>query len=88
MEKALKAFLTFHAKPFRKTHELGDLRRECLLVDDSLRPAVTQAEGLTQYAWKFRYPGVPDEPDSTEAQNGLQRAEAAVREVERRLAEP
>ena len=85
VEKALKALLTFHERTFRKTHDLGDLSLECLAIDDSLQSAVSQAEGLTQYAWRFRYPGMPYEPDSTEAQDGLQRAEAVVLEVERRL---
>jgi HEPN domain-containing protein len=85
VEKALKAFLTFHERTFRKTHDLGDLSPECLAIDDSLLPAISQAEGLTQHAWRFRYPGEPYEPDSVEAQDGLQKAEAAVGEVERRL---
>jgi len=85
VEKALKAFLTFHERPFRKTHDLGDLSPECLAIDDSLESAVSEAESLTQYAWRFRYPGLPYEPDSTEAKDGLQRAEAVVWEVERRL---
>ncbi|MBZ5724432.1 MAG: HEPN domain-containing protein [Acidobacteriia bacterium] len=85
VEKALKAFLTFHQRTFRKTHDLGDVSSGCLAIDDSLQPAVSQAEGLTQYAWRFRYPGMPYEPDWTEAQDGLQRAEAAVSAVEQRL---
>ena len=85
VEKALKAFLAFHERTFRKTHDLGDLSPECLAIDESLQEAISQAEGLTQYAWRFRYPGAPYEPDSTEAQDGLRRAEAAIQEVERRL---
>jgi len=49
-EKALKGFLTFHGRAFRKTHDLGDLSPECLAIDDSLEAAVSQSEGLTQYA--------------------------------------
>ena len=85
VEKALKAFLTFHQKPFRKTHDLGDLSPDCLAIDASLESAVADAEGLTQYAWRFRYPGMPYEPDAAEAAEGLQKAEAVVREIERRL---
>jgi HEPN domain-containing protein len=88
VEKALKAFLTFHKRTFRKTHDLSDLSPECLAIDDSLQSAVSQAEGLTQYAWRFRYPGMPYEPDPAEAQDGLQKAEAVVSEVERRLPAP
>jgi HEPN domain-containing protein len=85
VEKALKAFLTFHERTFRRTHDLGDLGSQCLAFDDSLQPVVSQAEALTQYAWRFRYPGDSYEPDSAEAQEGLEKAEAAVGVVERRL---
>ena len=40
VEKALKAFLTFHEGTFRKTHDLGDLSPECLAIDASLQPAI------------------------------------------------
>lgn len=36
-EKALKAFLTFHQKPFRKTHVLGELSTVCQAIDGSLQ---------------------------------------------------
>ena len=45
VEKALKAFLTFHQKPFRKTHDLGDLSMACLAIDDSLRSAFDSSRG-------------------------------------------
>jgi HEPN domain-containing protein len=85
VEKALKAFLTFHQKPFRKTHVLGELSPECVAIDGSLGSALAQTDALTPYAWRFRYPGVPYEPDAAEAAGGLQRAEVAVREMEHRL---
>lgn len=84
-EKALKALLTHHERAFRKTHDLGDLSQQCLMIDVSLQPIVSQAEGLRQYAWRVRYPGAPYEPQATEAKDGLRQAEAVVLEVERRL---
>jgi hypothetical protein len=53
-----------------------------------LQQVISQAEGLTQYAWRFRYPGAPYEPQATEAQDGMQRAETLVLEIERRLPAP
>jgi HEPN domain-containing protein len=88
-EKALKGFLTFHQKPFRKTHVLGDLSQECLAIDGSLRAALDQTDSLTQYAWRFRYPpGVPYEPEAPEAGDALRKAEIALREIEHRLPQP
>jgi HEPN domain-containing protein len=35
-EKALKAFLTFHDQPFRKTHDLASLGKQCANIDATL----------------------------------------------------
>ena len=85
VEKALKAFLAFHQKPFRRTHDLSDLSQDCLSIDDSLQPVIAEAESLTQYAWRFRYPGAPYEPEADEAHREMQKAAAVVDEIERRL---
>jgi len=87
-EKAIKAFLTFHQRPFRKTHELGELIPECQAIDPSLRSVLTGAKELSKYAWRFRYPGAPYEPDAAEAADAFAKAEAVVREIEQRLPAP
>ena len=58
-EKALKAFLTWHDTPFRKTHNLKELRDACVVLHPSLAAVTTQVDLLTDYAWKLRYPGDP-----------------------------
>ena len=85
VEKALEAFLTFHQRPFRRTHDLGDLSPDCLSIDETLQSVVAQAESLTQYAWRFRYPGAPYEPDASQAELEMQKADTVVGEIERRL---
>jgi HEPN domain-containing protein len=70
-EKAFKAFLTWHDRPFRKTHNLEDLGEACLALDHSLKPLVDRAVPLTEYAWRFRYPGEPEEPGPEEAEQAL-----------------
>jgi HEPN domain-containing protein len=80
VEKAMKGFLTWHNRPFRKTHSLEEVGEQCLKIDQTLKPIVDRAVPLTEYAWKFRYPGVPDEPEEpsmSEVQEGL----ACAREV-------
>jgi HEPN domain-containing protein len=76
-EKALKGFLTWHNRPFRKTHSLEEIGEQCLEIDQTLKPVVNRAVPLTDYAWKFRYPGEPEEPPVAEAQEAL----ALAREV-------
>ena len=56
-EKARKGFLTWHDKPFRKTHNLKELGESCALVDASLGRIAEEAHALTDYSWKMRYPG-------------------------------
>ena len=70
-EKSLKAFLTWHGSPFRKTHNLEELGQQCVAVDTALGPVADQAAPLTEYAWKFRYPGEIDEPDRARAEEAL-----------------
>ena len=76
-EKALKAFLAWHDEPFRKTHNLEELGRQAAALDSSLGSLVDRAGGLTEYAWKFRYPGEPGEPRREETEQAL----ALAREV-------
>ncbi|MHB1162029.1 MAG: HEPN domain-containing protein [Chloroflexota bacterium] len=76
-EKALKAFLAWHDEPFRKTHNIEELGRQAVAFDATLQPMVDRAVGLTEYAWKYRYPGEPEEPARPEAEGAL----ALAREV-------
>jgi len=70
-EKALKAFLTWHDRPFRKTHNLVELGEQCAAIEPGLEPLLRRAAPLTEYAWKFRYPGDPEEPTVAEADEAL-----------------
>jgi predicted nucleotidyltransferase/HEPN domain-containing protein len=71
VEKSMKGFLTWHNRPFRKTHSLEELGEQCLTLDPALKSFVDRSVPLSDYAWKFRYPGEPEEPDLTEAQDAL-----------------
>jgi len=70
-DKALKAFLAWHDEPFRKTHNLEALGQQALALDATLQPLVESAAGLTEYAWKYRYPGEVTEPSTDEAEAAL-----------------
>lgn len=76
-EKSLKALLSWHRVPFRKTHNLVELGEACCQIDQSLESLLRQAAPLTEYAWKFRYPGDPEEATAEEAGTAL----ATAREV-------
>ena len=70
-EKAMKAFLAWHDVPARKTHNLEELGRLCAGVDATLGTLADEAAPLTEYAWRFRYPGESDEPEREEAEQAL-----------------
>ena len=76
-EKSLKAFLSWHRVPFRKTHNLIELGEACSRIDQSLESLLRRAAPLTEYAWKFRYPGDPQGATAEEAAAAL----ATAREV-------
>ncbi len=70
-EKALKGFLTWHNVPFRKTHNLEEIGEQCLKLDATLKQVIDRAVPITEYAWKFRYPGEPGAPTPEEAEEAL-----------------
>jgi HEPN domain-containing protein len=61
-EKSMKALLTWRDVPFRKVHDLGELGRQCAAIDPTLEAVCRRAEGLTVFAWAFRYPGEVEVP--------------------------
>ena len=73
-EKTLKGFLAWHDRPFRKTHDLVELGHACTELDAALEGLLRQAAPLTEYAWRFRYPGDPEEPAEDEARSALSMA--------------
>jgi HEPN domain-containing protein len=84
-EKSLKGFLTWNGRVFRKTHNLEATGEQCVSVDPTLRENVDSAVPLTEYDWKFRYPGSLYEPTSEEAADAIAIARAVVEAVLGRL---
>ena len=78
VEKALKGFLTFHDRPFRKTHDLDELASECERLDGSLMSLLDRARDLTPFAWRFRYPGDDQAPPAEEIEDILVLARQVV----------
>jgi hypothetical protein len=50
-----------------------------------LKDLVDRAAPLTEYAWKFRYPGEPEEPSSQEASEAFGMAQEAHEAILARL---
>jgi HEPN domain-containing protein len=84
-EKAFKAFLAWHDMPFRKTHNIEELGCACVSIDATLGEMVDRAAPLTEYAWRFRYPGEPSEPSREEAEGALDIAREVLAVLASRL---
>jgi len=84
-EKALKGFLTFRGRVFRKTHNLVELGESCAALDPTLTDLLKSAARLTEYAWLFRYPGEPEAPSREEAEEALATARAVYHAILARL---
>lgn len=85
VEKALKALLARHGRPFRKTHDIGELAVACLEDEPSLERLLRRSAPLTEYAWRFRYPGEIFEPERAEVDEALGVAGRVVDEVAARI---
>lgn len=84
-EKSLKAFLAWHDRPFRKTHSIEELGSACLQIDPSLAGVVDRAVPLTEYAWKFRYPGEPEVLSREEADQAFRSASELHKAIAERI---
>ena len=81
VEKALKALLTYHDRPFGKTHDIGQLANACLKHAPGLERQLRRSATFTEYAWRFRYPGEVFEPDVAEVADALEVATMIVEAV-------
>lgn len=84
-EKSLKGFLAWYDVPFHKTHNLVEIGEPCVAIGATLEDLVRRAARLTDYAWKFRYPGEPEEPSVSEAQPSLGLAREVYQAILSRL---
>jgi HEPN domain-containing protein len=81
VEKTFKAFLTFHSRPFRKTHDIEEIGSIVTEIDPTLEKIIFDASMLTPFAWQFRYPGESAEPELEEAQRAASLAQDVYKTV-------
>jgi HEPN domain-containing protein len=55
-EKAVKAFLVLHEKPYEKTHDIEVLIDLASEINSGFSKLTDAADALTPYATRFRYP--------------------------------
>jgi HEPN domain-containing protein len=76
-EKAVKAFLVHHGKPYEKTHDIEVLVDLASGVDPNFNQLADAADALTPYATRFRYPNATFaiEPQPAEYDEALKYAQ-------------
>jgi len=80
-ENALKAFLVNAQQQFRKTHNLTELGAAVVKLDSGLTGVAREASLLTDFAWRFRYPGEVPAISAADAIKALDVAERAFRSI-------
>ena len=77
-EKAVKAFLVHHGKPYEKTHDIEVLVDVAGEVDSNFSQLADAADALTPYATRFRYPSATFalEPQPSEYNDAVKHAQA------------
>ena len=81
-EKSLKAFLVWRDQPFRRTHDLVELTRQCTDLEPALISALHGIGPLTRFAWEFRYPGESEAPSMDQARDWLVKVKDLLQAVE------
>jgi len=71
--------------PFGRLIAIEEIGEAVLTIDDSLRSFIDRAVPLTEYAWKFRYPGQQDEPTAEEADEAIEVAREVLSAVRTRV---
>jgi len=81
-EKSLKAFLVWRDQPFRRTHDLVELTRQCTDLEPALISALHGIGPLTRSAWEFRYPGESEAASMDQARDWLAKVKELLQAVE------
>jgi HEPN domain-containing protein len=86
IEKAFKAFLTWHDEPFRKTDDLAELGGACASKAPELAAIVEKTVILTSFAVAHRYPTTEPLPSADEIAEALKLSRETVLAILRLLA--
>ena len=86
VEKCLKAYLIFHEKEYRRTHNIAELIELCREIDGDFEYLYElKAEELTIYATDVRYPDDFYMPSKEEAHEAVKIAEKVKEFVRKKL---
>lgn len=87
VEKNLKAFLIFHKKPLRKTHDVLTLLEDCIDIDKGFESLKLLVGVVAPYYVETRYPDLIEQADfdSKEAAKACDAAREIIEFVKSKL---
>jgi HEPN domain-containing protein len=81
----MKAYLVHREQTFRKTHNLTELGGAVARLEPAWTDLMKHASLLTEFAWRFRYPGEPATVSRQDAEQAIALAGKVLDEVMHRL---
>jgi HEPN domain-containing protein len=61
-EKAIKGFMVWKQVRFKKTHDMGELSKQVVSIDQNLSKIINKHKGLSKLAVTYRYPDAENKP--------------------------
>ena len=80
--------MVWHQQPFRRTHDLEEIGQAVTNLDISLGSITLEADALTDFAWRARYPGNSYTLAAGEVTAMLELAQRVLAEIKLRLSRP
>ena len=77
----MKALLVHREQAFRKTHNLTELGGAVARIEPPLAELMRTASLMTEFAWRFRYPGDQATVSHADALHAIETAERVLRAV-------
>lgn len=86
VEEAIKGFLVWHGRRFRKTHSIEEIGEQAIDIDARLMPLIDKAAPLSMYTWMTRYPTDTIINGCMRPDQGIDTAEEVLGAIRDRLA--
>jgi HEPN domain-containing protein len=80
-EKSMKALLVHREHAFRKTHNLTELGGAVARLEPTLAELMRTTSLMTDYAWRFRYPGDQASVSHADAVQAIETAERVLEAI-------
>lgn len=85
IEKYLKGYLIYYGWRLRKIHDLAELLKEAIRLDESFNEFLTVCEKITKYYFDTRYPYSAVEYSREEIKRSLKEAQQIINKIKEEI---